>query len=177
MLLAEYRGTQVAVKRVIPPRQGKCQGGRDSCHRFAAFDGITSVAGDSSTLGTKKNEHAVELSGGSSVFHQLQLHTSEVHEGFFARLPWNRAIKKRQWKRAMEFYQRAQDRHGDSRRDQWEQAFQFYRHDYDTLRNQFIAEMRHLSKLRHPCVTTVMGAVIDKGEEPMLVMGKSFAYC
>eukprot|EP00547_Thalassionema_nitzschioides_P016529 CAMPEP_0194240680 /NCGR_PEP_ID=MMETSP0158-20130606/6778_1 /TAXON_ID=33649 /ORGANISM="Thalassionema nitzschioides, Strain L26-B" /LENGTH=1190 /DNA_ID=CAMNT_0038975425 /DNA_START=76 /DNA_END=3648 /DNA_ORIENTATION=+ len=41
-----------------------------------------------------------------------------------------------------------------------------------TLRNDFIAEMRYLSKLRHPCVTTVMGAVITaaKHDGPMLVM-------
>ena len=42
--------------------------------------------------------------------------------------------------------------------------------DYDKLKADFIVEMRHLATLRHPCITTVMGAVIDKREEPMLVM-------
>lgn len=37
-------------------------------------------------------------------------------------------------------------------------------------RNAFIAEMRLLSRLRHPCITTVMGAVIQLSHEPMLVM-------
>ena len=38
------------------------------------------------------------------------------------------------------------------------------------LRNNFIKEMRILSKLRHPNITTVMGAVIEDGIEPALVM-------
>jgi hypothetical protein len=42
--------------------------------------------------------------------------------------------------------------------------------EYTILKEEFIVEMRQLSKLRHPCITTVMGAVIDRGEEPMLVM-------
>jgi hypothetical protein len=29
-------------------------------------------------------------------------------------------------------------------------------------RSQFVEEMRLLSRLRHPCITTVMGAVIDE---------------
>jgi len=42
--------------------------------------------------------------------------------------------------------------------------------EYAKLKSDFVVEMRHLSKLRHPCITTVMGAVIEKGVEPMLVM-------
>jgi len=42
--------------------------------------------------------------------------------------------------------------------------------EYSRLKSDFIVEMRHLSKLRHPCITTVMGAVISKKDEPMLVM-------
>ena len=42
--------------------------------------------------------------------------------------------------------------------------------EHTTLRKDFIREMRLLSKLRHPCITTVMGAVLDGVHEPMLVM-------
>lgn len=38
------------------------------------------------------------------------------------------------------------------------------------MRADFVSEMRHLAKLRHPNITTTMGAVISPGEEPMLVM-------
>jgi class 3 adenylate cyclase/tRNA A-37 threonylcarbamoyl transferase component Bud32 len=37
-------------------------------------------------------------------------------------------------------------------------------------KENFIQEMRLLSKLRHPCITTVMGAVILPNEDPLLVM-------
>jgi hypothetical protein len=33
----------------------------------------------------------------------------------------------------------------------------------------FIQEMRVLSRLRHPCITTVLGAVISRSHDPMLV--------
>lgn len=35
---------------------------------------------------------------------------------------------------------------------------------------EFMSEMRVLSRLRHPCITTVMGAVVSRKHEPMLVM-------
>jgi len=38
------------------------------------------------------------------------------------------------------------------------------------LKGDFVQEMRVLSKLRHPCITTFMGAVTARGEEPLLVM-------
>jgi len=36
--------------------------------------------------------------------------------------------------------------------------------------SEFVVEMRMLSRLRHPCITTVMGAVISNHVDPMLVM-------
>jgi serine/threonine protein kinase len=42
------------------------------------------------------------------------------------------------------------------------------KHSY--MKNEFMKEMRLLSKLRHPCITTVMGAVCENRHEPMLVM-------
>ena len=35
---------------------------------------------------------------------------------------------------------------------------------------EFMKEMRVLSRLRHPCITTVMGAVVTHTHDPMLVM-------
>ncbi len=42
--------------------------------------------------------------------------------------------------------------------------------EYRRIKADFIFEMRHLAKVRHPCITTLMGAVIEKKEEPMIVM-------
>jgi hypothetical protein len=44
------------------------------------------------------------------------------------------------------------------------------RRRHPNLRADFVQEMRALSKLRHPCIISVMGAVISKAEEPLLVM-------
>ena len=38
------------------------------------------------------------------------------------------------------------------------------------MRRAFVEEMRILSQLRHPCIVTVMGAVLHPGEGPLLVM-------
>lgn len=42
--------------------------------------------------------------------------------------------------------------------------------EYSRQRKEFHNEMRMLSRLRHPCITTVMGAVIAPRVDPMLVM-------
>ena len=44
------------------------------------------------------------------------------------------------------------------------------RGEYENLQRMFLQEMRLLAKLRHPCVVQVMGAVMKRGTEPMLVM-------
>lgn len=38
------------------------------------------------------------------------------------------------------------------------------------IRQEFTAEMRILSRLRHPCITTVMGAVVSAMHDPMIVL-------
>lgn len=38
------------------------------------------------------------------------------------------------------------------------------------MREEFQSEMRILARLRHPCITTVMGAVVTRTHDPMLVM-------
>ena len=37
-------------------------------------------------------------------------------------------------------------------------------------RQDFVEEMRVISRLRHPNITTIMGAVLEKGQEAMLLM-------
>ena len=45
--------------------------------------------------------------------------------------------------------------------------------DHAKRQEAFVSEMRLLSSLRHPCICTVMGAVMSHNHVPMLVMGKS----
>jgi len=109
VLLAEYRGTQVATKQVLPPRMDK----KRNKNRFSTKD-------EENNLG-KASAVTVDLCG------SLELGSEAFNPSQSAR-------------------------------------------HYKRLRQDFLVEMRQLSKLRHPCIATVMGAVMGKDEEPMLVM-------
>ncbi|KAL7570913.1 hypothetical protein ACA910_002546 [Epithemia clementina (nom. ined.)] len=136
VLLAEYRGTQVAVKRVIPPcRKRKCTTtGSMSVNNVDIFDRNEAERISNSLTQTSDVELGMQPVGEN---HDVNLHiASGAHQAKY-----------------------------------WEKAFQYNKQaDYAKLKNEFIEEMRHLSKLRHPNVTTVMGAVIGRKEEPMLIM-------
>lgn len=127
VLLAEFRGTQVAVKRVLPHRSPKSKDGKASTVDMAdtassigkySWDGTSAkdVASDIGSTGMK--------SGGSGGQKSGEYGTKSA------------ALTNKTQQRA--------------------------------LREGFMKEMRLLSKLRHPCITTVMGAVI--GEDPLLIL-------
>jgi ABC-type phosphate transport system substrate-binding protein len=122
VLLAEYRGTQVAVKKVIPLEYQK----RNT--------GSTSKAGSALREATKSDDRLrmSKSSGSSSYMGPIS--------GFAS------GSKSKSRGSASKTLARTRKQ----------------------LLADFVAEMRHLSRLRHPCVTTIMGAVL--GEEPMLVM-------
>ncbi|CAB9500762.1 activated protein kinase catalytic subunit alpha-1 [Seminavis robusta] len=127
VLRATYRGTAVAVKRVIPPRRTDID---NSSHRFGSGqDAYQSIDGHMRSY-SKPNS---KPRGADSMPSLLE----------------GKALLK------LSFLS------GPSGRDvaEWRKR-----------RQAFVKEMRYLSKLRHPCITTVMGAVIDSKSEPMLVM-------
>jgi serine/threonine protein kinase len=107
VLMAEYRGTQVAVKHVIPPR------GKEERDPMASGTN-TSVSETSNT-----NNGATTLSGSGSYNVGMKSGSSCV-----GKVSGSNKSDTAKWRK---------------------------------LRHEFIGEMRHLSKLRHPCVTTVMG--------------------
>jgi len=162
VLLAEYRGTKVAVKRVIPPRVylGKSAlkkrsllGEGDTIENEAWVNKSVAVwSQNSSDRFDHGNVHeAIAMESGflsSSQTSRMKVchHTSESTSGSV--FSSSSTVKKKKW--SAYFLRRGGE--------------------YARLKSDFIAEMRQLSKLRHPCITTVMGAVIAKGEEPMLVM-------
>lgn len=106
--LAEFRGTQVAVKRIISTEKTS----------FRSNRGLRSVAPG---LGLP--------SKAPSIFNRKNLSGTGSH--------------------VQELFSRGTTRQ---------------------KREEFILEMRHLAKLRHPCITTVMGAVVSCSGDPMLVM-------
>jgi hypothetical protein len=150
VLLAEYRGTQVAVKRVIPPSsKGKKSGKRDDTESSRHLDESESGTGH------------VSASYGMTSSHSNPGNTS-----------WS----------------------GSRVLGSMRNSLKSESANRQKLKQEFLEEMRFLSKLRHPCITTVMGkfadasfergtidcsplfsfvstgAVIERGEEPMLVM-------
>ncbi|CAB9499064.1 activated protein kinase catalytic subunit alpha-1 [Seminavis robusta] len=134
VLKATYRGTGVAVKRVIPPKSSKgkaSRGPRDSMN--SSMNG----AGTRSTSGTGSVNGSVDM-------------LSSVNNGTAS------TMMKSGSESTHLFFNKKKKSSGDQ--------------DYAKLKSDFLKEMRHLSKLRHPCITTVMGAVISKNSEPMLVM-------
>ncbi|CAE8627347.1 unnamed protein product, partial [Polarella glacialis] len=130
---AEYRGTAVAVKRVMPA-------GRYSFSRADALGSAgCTVFSDGARpapdhLGLQPKTRSTELSG---------------HVGIDIMTP----------------------RGGRSSPKCCTPFVNSMRRDsHSNLQRDFIQEMRVLCKLRHPCVTTVMGAVVSQKCEFMLVM-------
>ena len=198
VLLAEYRGTQVAVKRAIPPMKRKPTIAAASQFRPQWFDnfgnardetefndqtntdfGGTSISsndpgelvevpaviiedqgGSIIPEEAKKKQNAGTVSWGNidgsasklmsakaPVLGSIQEDIPESYKGSFRSKKFNFKMFKSKRDKAM------------TEEQSWKR-----------MKEDFIEEMRYVSKLRHPCITTVMGAVIDNQEEPMLVM-------
>lgn len=119
VLLAEYRGTQVAVKSVLPPESKRRHPAKVSNSDEEYKDPEETRSGHRSspgleTDGRHNSRKSMTLMSGSSYLSKKRLRQK--------------------------------------------------------MRADFILEMRQLNKLRHPNITTTLGAVLAPGEEPMLVM-------
>ena len=153
VVLATYRGTPVAVKSVLPPRSGVSY--------------FSNPKPESHAPGSKS-------SASFSTMSQSELGTCTIYPGVLSSRPSTTTTK--QWKRAAKFFEtdvaaresRGEELNARQRRGHWERSLEFYNLDTNTLRADFIAEMRHLSKLRHPCVTTCMGMCGSKKEDGFL---------
>ena len=110
VLLGEYRGTQVAVKRVIPQRSKDENG--DS--------GETDI-----TVGMKSARMGLSsgYNVGTSSWGGISLGLQSRKAGASTLID-QRRVERSNWRK---------------------------------MKNEFIEEMRYLSKLRHPCITTIMG--------------------
>lgn len=127
VLLAEYRGTMVAVKRVIPPdrkKKKKKNGTSSGTKPFVDTDPSgwsSSHAGTASAAGYNSRSTGITSWGG------IGLGSRSLAGTLSGESRSNSTIVKS----------------GMANRKK--------------LAQDFIEEMRHLSKLRHPCITTVMG--------------------
>ena len=157
VLLAQYRGTKVAVKKVIPSNT-RCKSrskslsnnqdiSRVSCvitaESFKHEDNYSSTERQDEKSSHITRENLVSGNFGGTIKRKndrvsIKSNLSLIMSGFST---------------TFKLKNRGQKVASSSR-----------------LKVDFILEMRTLSKLRHPCITTVMGAVVDPGYETMLIM-------
>ena len=139
VFLAEYRGTHVAVKRVIPPKPSET--GSVGVKSYKGSQAWTSSAYASDLEAQIGSSQSVDLIG-----------PEQASNGSKSQGPDKQA-----------------NANGKSKRGLGKSTASMNA-DYTKLKDEFLDEMRELAKLRHPCITTVMGAVLEKNQEPLLVM-------
>ncbi len=162
VLSAEYRGTKVAVKRAIPPKKKnkKSSNGTESSYgkvgstvRKSLFDmdseALAAMVDPSATHADATEDRSNTSSGPglgsvSGTYSSIGSRSGTIS-----------------WSKMGLMSGKTRSRQNSVASD-----YQNYR----KMREDFVEEMRYLSRLRHPCITTVMGAVMEKDEDPMLVM-------
>lgn len=150
---AEYRGAQVALKRVLRRPNNQRSGGDADIERQSDF----SIGADDKSE-SDESETPTKPTGLESV--ESILSVFDDRSGFLERSndpTGGTLIGIPKGKRSMV----------PSRRHQRKKTF-FGRDEFSQLKAEFATEMKLLSKLRHPCITTIFGAAM--GDEPMLVM-------
>lgn len=168
VLLAEYRGTMVAVKRVIPPRVGANNNTSTKSNTGDSTDsnGIESVQlKRTSILGSGDRDESSNRTYASKSPFDFRSHGKEEDE--------EKGLESEITVRTQTYAHTSSSgwSSADSTADKASTIIRkFSKTRYEKLKTEFIVEMRILSKLRHPCITTVMGAVIDTTLEPMLIM-------
>ena len=190
VVLGQYRGTKVAVKRVLPP--AKKGNSRGSVQMSGSMEGPQAGSGTmSGEMGAKAPRKGKKKSGTTSV--SFNPKASGDIEANAKRATTSHSMTSKLWDdfmrqdsrmdNALKILETATSIHGSSTM-MGQGATQgsqqggllsciplWMRFDeHSRLKREFITEMRLLSRLRHPCITTVMGAVIAPRADPMLVM-------
>lgn len=200
VILAQYRGTKVAVKRVLPPsKANKVKRGEVSA-ALGSSQGIGEVPkGENSTATTKKTTKVSptgKTSGGHVKFGEVSTSAGDIESQKVESKTFSLQIRSNtsgsnsygEWERMMGMHHSSNDilkllesattsDHGSV--NLYESVAQSVtllkfvpmciRFDAHARRvNEFVNEMRMLSRLRHPCITTVMGAVVTSAVDPML---------
>mmetsp|Transcript_10342 Transcript_10342/g.22762 ORF Transcript_10342/g.22762 Transcript_10342/m.22762 type:complete len:1423 (+) Transcript_10342:125-4393(+) len=215
VILAEYRGTKVAIKRVRTAaggskhsKRGQSSRGHSASmskqrrktkkNRASSSSGPGSDRGDKVEDTTNSLDGSLELNdaqsdvdvemannkglmstdGASGIdadgySYSLGFLAADYgrNQGRFARfLPWGGDRYSQQNRfRATILSGSGNSRSTDSKKSMFDYVFPWCSKRVQA-EEEFISEMRILSRLRHPCITTVMGAVISHSHDPMLVM-------
>jgi hypothetical protein len=171
VLLAEYRGTQVAVKRVIPPnttrKKGKKKDAMESGSLGTASDSETDNAKAMTRVASGGNIRGVQSVGSSNG--SVSDPSSNVGKtsgtvpgsgaSYNIGIPASVGTSFGTTSRSAQVV-RSGVGYGVGFSSGTGLAWMTRRNEatnWTRLKQEFIEEMRYLSKLRHPCVTTVMG--------------------
>ncbi|KAL7527018.1 hypothetical protein ACHAXR_002817 [Thalassiosira sp. AJA248-18] len=150
VVCAEYRGTMVAVKRVIPPQDRTASVESNATAIFDFNDDF-----DEEEVKSQPGYGSGKFSRRGSLQTKTVGFTNHGHvggEGVPLNSTNDNVNGSVSWVGSSSGY---------GSRSQRSISF---------LKEDFVQEMRVLSTLRHPCITTFMGAVTARGEEPLLVM-------
>eukprot|EP00980_Cylindrotheca_fusiformis_P012392 scaffold3043_cov121-Cylindrotheca_fusiformis.AAC.8 len=173
VLLAEYRGTKVAIKRVLPlldKAKGKRSGSAVSLSRKDDEEKSNQEWDEEIARGVESGSIGVGATTKSSS-------ESDINLGFIDSLSFG--VRRKGLKRWIPFLRHNEAMaqslsilgtvSGGSSTSRGLLAAFSCCDENSRRREEFKEEMRLLSRLRHPCITTVMGAVMN-GYEPMMVM-------
>lgn len=201
VILGQYRGTKVAVKRVLPPAKDK----RGSSLLTGSGEGSANIIGtkgsvevgseDAAKNGTKCKDKRKDSGAIKNVkFDEKSgdIESQTISKSGSFDLKGGTSGSNKDWERLMMGHNTDNDilrilesattsDHGSgsgSLRSATASQSIFLRmlplwlrcDDHSGRVSEFVKEMRLLSSLRHPCITTVMGAVVSNTVDPMLVM-------
>ena len=157
VLKGEYRGTDVAVKRVMPAQEAKRICGVET---RKAFNSRSPVVDDvkSSFFGSD---------AGRRVSFAMALDDSSTHSFGSSGDDLEAGINHEKKKKNSGTLSGSSPNPGSTLSRILQSKLS---DEHSCMKKEFVREMRLLSKLRHPNIITVMGAVLDNGYEPMLVM-------
>eukprot|EP00980_Cylindrotheca_fusiformis_P014568 scaffold3924_cov109-Cylindrotheca_fusiformis.AAC.17 len=173
VLLAEYRGTKVAIKRVLPlldKTKSKRSGSAVSLSRKDNPENLNEEVSD---------EIARDVESGSVGIGTTTKSSSESDDNLSFIDSLSFGVRRKGLKRWVPFLRQSEAMaqslsilgtvSGGSSTSRGFLAALSCCDENTRHRDEFKDEMRLLSMLRHPCITTVMGAVMN-GYDPMLVM-------
>lgn len=174
VLLGELRGTRVAVKRVIPRRDSQPKKSikmfRSQASTISkAFD-VSDAFDDIERNGEIKEESRLGFSSWAALdADSRDKIRSSSWSGTNSRGPTSLVedvngsrSKSIEWDKSVRNSTAQNSSSGPGTRSSTDTIKQWQK-----LKKDFIQEMRYVSKLRHPCITTVMGAVMDSKTEPV----------
>lgn len=173
VLKAEYRGTAVAVKRALPRSERKPS--------FLYARSFFRTGSTNDPIAVARKETWLKTHGCNTAFcsHELIMADPEHgHTDYSASSRTDHSGYATDSDEARDEGGSIADRDSNSARSSSESVHSASpacsrwrgRCFHTSQRAQFYREMRALSKLRHPCIITVMGAVCDDAFEPMIVM-------